>query len=380
MINKALPDLLSFIVDNRGRTCPTAESGFPLIATNCLKTGRRAPVFENVRYVDDVTMKTWFRSHPEPGDVLFVCKGSPGRVAVVPDPVSFCIAQDMVALRANPSVVDPGYLYYRLLARDVQAAIQNMHVGTMIPHFKKGDFGKLTFNIHRSVSAQRAIAEVLGVLDDKIAANDRVMRLTHELMIALYEAARCKGSFTKLVGEAAEFLNRRRVPLSSREREARKGDVPYYGAAGPLGFVDEALFDEELVLVGEDGTVIRENGAPVIQYIWRPAWVNNHAHVLRGEAVSTPLLRVALEKSNVTHLVTGAVQPKISMGNLKSLRLEIPADTEVLEGQLGNLSKLLQAVTIESERLATTRDELLPLLMSGRVRVKDAEQSVEEVL
>lgn len=227
---------------------------------------------------------------------------------------------------------------------------------------------------------QDAVAEVLGALDDKIAVNDLVLRLAHDLMTALYEEACRAGSDSHLVGEIAEFLNRRRVPLSSREREARKGDVPYYGAAGPLGFVDEPLFDEELVLVGEDGTVARDNGAPVVRYIWRPAWVNNHAHVLRGKTVSTPLLRVALEKSNVAHLVTGAVQPKLSMGNLKSLALHIPRRTDSLEVRLEDLSTLSQAVTVETERLAQTRDELLPLLMSGRVRVKDAEKAVEGVL
>src|SRR5438105_2254376 len=91
--------LISAIVDNRGRTCPTAAAGTPLIATNCVKNDGLYPVYEKVRYVDDGTYAAWFRAHPEPGDILFVCKGSPGNVAMVPDPVDFCIAQDMVAVR-----------------------------------------------------------------------------------------------------------------------------------------------------------------------------------------------------------------------------------------------------------------------------------------
>lgn len=77
-------DVLSGIVDNRGRTAPTADDGTPLIATNCIKDDALYPLFEKVRYVDDETYNSWFRGHPEPGDIVFVCKGSPGRVALVP--------------------------------------------------------------------------------------------------------------------------------------------------------------------------------------------------------------------------------------------------------------------------------------------------------
>ena len=139
----AFTDLLSNIVDNRGRTCPTTEIGFPLIATNCVKNSILYPAFEKVRYVDRDVYENWFRGHPEPGDFVFVCKGSPGEVCLVPDPVPFCIAQDMVAVRADPEKVYPPYLFAALRSRATRDRILNMHVGTMIPHFKKGDFDKL---------------------------------------------------------------------------------------------------------------------------------------------------------------------------------------------------------------------------------------------
>ncbi len=77
-------ELLINIVDNRGRTCPTSEHGIPLIATNCIKNSGLYPVYEKLRYVSEETYQTWFRGHPEPGDMIFVCKGSPGRVCWTP--------------------------------------------------------------------------------------------------------------------------------------------------------------------------------------------------------------------------------------------------------------------------------------------------------
>jgi type I restriction enzyme, S subunit len=220
---------------------------------------------------------------------------------------------------------------------------------------------------------QDAIAEILGALDDKIAANDLALSLLDDLSFAWFDARLELGCRLARVDEIAEFHNRRRVPLSSRVREARRGRVPYYGAAGRVDFVDQALFDQPLVLVGEDGTVVREDGRPVVQYIWGPAWVNNHAHVLTGRRISAELLRIAIQRSNVSHIVTGAVQPKISMSNLKSLEVPMPTNLGQLDVRVQELAATTRSLTEENEQLSATREELLPLLMSGKVRVMDAE-------
>jgi type I restriction enzyme, S subunit len=135
--------LLSNIVDNRGKTCPTSLTGIPLIATNCIHNNNLYPTYEKVRYVSQETYKIWFRGHPKPGDLIFVTKGTPGRVCVAPNPVDFCIAQDMLAIRADDTKIYPRFLFAALRSIMVQREIENMHVGTLIPHFKKGDFDKL---------------------------------------------------------------------------------------------------------------------------------------------------------------------------------------------------------------------------------------------
>lgn len=139
--------LISKVVDNRGKTCPTADFGVPLIATNCIRNDHLYPVFENIRYVDNYTYSSWFRGHPEPEDIILVLKGSPGRVAFVPNPVNFCIAQDMVAIRPNHSLVYPKYLFAVLRSKQIQDEIFSLHVGTLIPHFRKSDFKDLLIPI-----------------------------------------------------------------------------------------------------------------------------------------------------------------------------------------------------------------------------------------
>jgi len=142
----SLSDAVEFIVDNRGKTVPVEESGFPLIATNCVSNENLYPEFSNVRYVSDNIYENWFRSHPLPGDILLTNKGSKnGAICLVPAPVSFCIAQDMVALRAKEGVLYPKYLFAVLRSNLVQNRIKELNVDSVIPHFKKTDFNKLFF-------------------------------------------------------------------------------------------------------------------------------------------------------------------------------------------------------------------------------------------
>ncbi|QDP94879.1 hypothetical protein FOE78_02155 [Microlunatus elymi] len=262
----------------------------------------------------------------------------------------------------NPA--DTRLLRYALAQTDIAGYL----TGSAQPKLSKSAMESIRLRLP-TCDSRHAIAEVLGALDDKIAANDRTVRVLGNLSAALLEAELSKGQRSVPLGELATFHNRRRVPLSGRERESRNGTVPYYGAAGQLDTVDEALFNEPLSLVGEDGTVMRDGGQPVVQYIWGPSWVNNHAHVLTGNGISTELLSILLRRLNVAHLVTGAVQPKLSMGNLKSLEVAVPRDPTAIERRAQAHLAMHRATTDENTILARTRDELLPLLMSGKVRV-----------
>jgi|AntAceMinimDraft_17_1070374.scaffolds.fasta_scaffold12923_2 type I restriction enzyme S subunit len=181
-------ELLSRIVDNRGKTCPTAEEGTALIATNCIKNDELYPVFEKVRWVDQATMENWFRGHPEPGDILFVTKGSPGRCCLVPNPVNFCIAQDMLALRADETKVSQRFLFALLRSSIVQNAIVNLYVGTLIPHFKKGDFDQLFLSIPESKNVQNKIGDIYFTLSDKIELNRRMNATLEGMAQALFKS------------------------------------------------------------------------------------------------------------------------------------------------------------------------------------------------
>lgn len=156
-----------FIVDNRGKTVPTESTGIPLIATNCINNNNLYPGYNNLRYISQETYDTWFRSHLEAGDIILTLKGSQnGAVCLVPNPVGFVIAQDMVALRINEKIIDPHFLFAALRSPEIQNEIKNLDVSGVIPHLKKSDFDKLMIP-YPDMETQKIIGSIYYSLSKK---------------------------------------------------------------------------------------------------------------------------------------------------------------------------------------------------------------------
>lgn len=176
------------------------------------------------------------------------------------------------------------------------------------------------------------------------------------------------------MGDIIELFDFKRIPLSGNQREKMDRIYPYYGAATLMDYVDDYLFDGIYLLLGEDGTVIDDLGFPTLQYVWGKFWVNNHAHILQGRnGFTAESLYTLLRQTNVTSIVTGAVQPKINQANLKALRVVIPSEEETQEFNIliDPLFAQIRENSEENLRLAELRDTLLPRLMSGELSVAD---------
>ena len=219
------------------------------------------------------------------------------------------------------------------------------------------------------LETQQKIVRVLSTLDQRIKLNNELIDSLYSLGDAIYETMRNDSSRTVTLKDISANYDKRRVPLSSRQREERRGKFPYYGATSILDYVDDYLFDGEYVLLGEDGTVMTKEGGAVLQYIWGKNWVNNHAHVLQGSEVSTEYLLFALRSVNVSALVTGAVQPKINQENMNKIKLSIGSEDEMakVEESIKAIAAQIRNLTDENRSLLEMRDTLLPRLMSGEV-------------
>lgn len=179
-----------------------------------------------------------------------------------------------------------------------------------------------------------------------------------------------KGWELTTFGEVAECFDRKRIPLSKKQREEKQGTIPYYGATSIMDYVDEAIFDDIYLLIGEDGSVLKADGTPFIQYIWGKSWVNNHAHVLQGKnGISTEHLMTFIRTENISAYVTGAVQMKLNQANMNKIPF-LKANDKVniyFDYYLKSLYSAFRNNIEENRNLEKTRDLLLPKLLSGEL-------------
>ena len=170
----------------------------------------------------------------------------------------------------------------------------------------------------------------------------------------------------KTLGELCEILDSKRKPITKRNRVA--GPFPYYGATGVLDHVEGFLFDEELVLVGEDGAKwgAGENSAFQIS---GKCWVNNHAHVLRPdrlEALDQWLISY-LNYSDLDEYITGLTVPKLNQGKLREIPVPVPplAEQERIVGILDEAFEGIAAATAQAEKNLHNARELFQSVLQS---------------
>ncbi|MFZ3018353.1 MAG: restriction endonuclease subunit S [Gallionella sp.] len=358
-----------------------------------------------------------------PGDIVFTQRGTLGQVALVPKGIfdTYVVSQSQMKITVDRAKADPRFLFYVFSSPAQQEYIRQNAIQVGVPHTNLGILRDTPVSLP-SLDEQRAIAHILGTLDDKIELNRRMNETLEAIARAMFKSwfvdfdpVRAKmngeppesicqrlgltpdllalfpdrlvdselgqipaGWTVSTLGNHIEIFDSKRVPLSNREREKRKGIYPYYGATSVMDRVDDYIFDGIYVLIGEDGSVVKENGEPFLQYVWGKFWVNNHAHVLQAKKpLSNEHLLLMLKQTNVASFVTGAVQLKISQGNLKRIPF-VNAPSPVIENFakiIAPLFDMIRAREGEIQTLTEVRDELLPKLLSGELRV-DSDENI----
>jgi type I restriction enzyme, S subunit len=175
---------------------------------------------------------------------------------------------------------------------------------------------------------------------------------------------------SKTVDETCETVNNRRRPIASNLRAA--GPYPYYGASGIVDYIDDFIFDETLLLIGEDGakwgaferTAFLASG----KY-----WVNNHAHVLRPVKAVDAFMANYLTMIDVSPHVTGAAPPKLTLGKLKEIRFPLPPTCDEQQRIADCLTSLDDLIAAETRKLATLKTHKKGLMQQLLPHVGEAD-------
>lgn len=177
------------------------------------------------------------------------------------------------------------------------------------------------------------------------------------------------------LGDVVDILDSRRIPVNASERALRPGVVPYFGATGQVGWIDEAIFDEPLVLLGEDGVQFFDRDKQKAYGITGPAWVNNHAHVLRArdEVVDRRYLIHFLNWVDYADLANGTTRLKLTQTAMRKIPVRLPPRlkqrhiVDLLEDHLSRLEAAQTSIAANRRRLDRLRLSAASQSLSGEM-------------
>ena len=238
-----------------------------------------------------------------------------------------------------------------------------------------------------------------GQIDELIRIKERRIELLREQRTALINQAVTKGldlnvemksSGVEWIGEIPkhwtiskvkhefESLDNLRIPLNSETRGNMKLKIyDYYGASGVIDKVENCIFDEPLILIGEDGANLYLRSTPLAFKATGKYWVNNHAHVLRPKHGNIDYLTNMLESLDYIHYITGAAQPKLTSDNLMNITVITPPPLEqdrianFLDRKAGQIDQLITAEQRKIELLKEYRQSLISEAVTGKIDVRN---------
>jgi type I restriction enzyme S subunit len=175
-------------------------------------------------------------------------------------------------------------------------------------------------------------------------------------------------------------LDGRRVPLEASVREKMLGDIPYWGANQIIDHLNDFLFDEDLILLGEDGAPFFDRNKPVAFFSQGKVWPNNHIHVLRPKPGSRPEFIVhALNCVDYTNYVGGATRDKLTQSYMKAIPIPVPPKDEQdaildwLAQECTPLDKTAERAAREIGFIQEYRERLIADVVTGKLDVRHIE-------
>ena len=345
--------------------------------------------YSGMKSVNDPEAKRYLLKE---GDIVFARTGnSTGRAYYYePSDGQLVYAGFLIKFSLDPMKVNPRFLKYYTHSKPYYDWVQSFDTGATRGNINAQTYGAMEIKLPPR-NLQDQLVDVLSSLDKKIKLNNRINHNLEEQTQSLYKSwfidflpfSNCRlinseigpipegWSVTNLL-DVASLYDSKRKPLSGKERDQMAKRYPYYGATSVMDYVDNYIFDGTYLLMGEDGSVMTENGFPYLQYVTGKFWPNNHAHVMQGKnGFSTELLHCALLRKVIKPSVTGAVQAKISQANMRKILFPCPPKTILREFDtiIQKIYDEKRSIESQNSTLSMIRDNMLPQLMSGQITI-----------
>ena len=252
--------------------------------------------------------------------------GDHTRVIKYVDEPFFLGADGVKVLRSKDKNANYKYLYYALKNAKIPNTGYNRHFKWL---------KEVQINYPDS-NKQAEIVDVLDRVSDVISKREAELQALDSLI---------KARFVEMFGDPVtnpygwekhrfdslcKNLDAKRKPITASERE--EGIYPYYGASGVVDHVADYLFDEDILLISEDGANLLMRSTPIAFSVSGKVWVNNHAHVVRFEKMSMQkYIEVYFSMIDISEQITGSAQPKLNQAKLNAMVFAVPDETRLEE-------------------------------------------------
>lgn len=365
------------VLDCEHKTPDARESGFPYIAIPDIQDGRVN--LDQARRISSTDLEEWTRrTTPQPGDILVTRRGRVGDTAPIPAGVPCAIGQNLVLLRSDGVRVDQRYLRWAVRSPQWWSEVDRLrNVGAVFSSLNVRDIARIRLDFPPLLE-QQAMADVLGALDDKIAANTSLITSADELMHRTFvNTARLR---PVPLSSTAAFVNGKAFTkgASGSGRVVVRIAELNSGISASTVYSDAAVADQHVVRPGD--ILFAWSGSLTLHRWFRSeAIVNQHIFKVIP-SVETPVwLAYELIRQKLDDFKATAANKATTMGHIQRHHLDesvaVPSREAIAE--MNPVMDALWHSALNAEResltLAATRDALLPQLMSGKLRVRDAE-------
>lgn len=302
--------------------------------------------FSELKYINEKIVVPKERKVRKGSLIICTASGSKshlGKVALIDDDYDYAFGGFMGQITPR-QILDSKFLFYSLTSEAYKKYIDELSDGVNINNLRFDDLANFEIPIPPLPEQQR----IVSMLDESFAsiaqakANaERNLVNARELFDSVLREIFSDGEGweEKRIDEICENLDSQRIPVTKRDR--KEGKYLYYGASGIVDYVDEFIFDEDLLLVSEDGANLLARTYPIAFSISGKTWVNNHAHVLRFEKMATQnFVEYYLNSIPLDDYVSGMAQPKLNQAMLNSIVIPFPslAEQRAIVGRLEALS------------------------------------------
>ncbi len=385
-----LEDCMSAIIDYRGKSPRKTTLGIPLITAKIVKDGR---IESPEEFIADEDFNDWMRRGlPEAGDVLMTTEAPLGEIAQL-DSRKVALAQRLITLRGKPGLLDNTYLKFLMQSQFVQEQLKARSTGTTVLGIRQSELRKVLLLVP-PIAEQRAIARVLGTLDDKIELNRRMNETLEAMAQALFKAwfvdsimgglpkgwRRC--SIRELANNIQYGLTQSAStepigPRFLRITDIQGGHVDW----SRVPFCKISTDDLVRYRLKKGDVLVARTGASTGENVYLAAVPDAvFASYLVRFQFSDPaiarfvgmFMRTSEYFDYVAGCIGGSAQPNASAQVLAAAKLVIP-NSELVQRYaqtVGPMDKRIFVNTQESETLTKLRDALLPRLLSGALRLE----------